>query len=132
MDANNCEMDCSIISKYQPLLYLSTVDRINVTLPTSLLTEEVSTHIASSSYSDPDIRHPLHLSCHHPDCWLRDLASSPGRLNWSGTVTLLSSLSSVVIIFARLRAAGLVTVTNCAQKMDAELSNLGTITSNSV
>ena len=128
MDANNCEMDCSSISKYQPLLYLSTVDRINVTLLTSLLTEEVSTHIASSSYSDPDIRHPLHLSCHHPDCWLRDLASSPGRLNWSGTVTLLS----FVIIFARLRAAGLVTVTNCAQKMDAELSNLGTITSNSV
>ena len=128
MDANNCEMACSIISKYQPLLYLSTVDCINVTLLASLLTEEVSTHIASSPYSDPDIRHPLHLSCHHPDCWLRDLVSSPGRLNWCGTVTLLS----FVIIFARLRANGLVTVTNCAQKMDAELSNLGTITSNSV
>ena len=32
----------------------------------------------------------------------------------------------------RLRAGCLVTVTNCAQKMEAELSNLGTITSNSV
>ena len=58
MDTNNCEMACSIISKYQPLLYLSTVDSINVTLLSSLLSEEVSTHIASSSYSDPDIRHP--------------------------------------------------------------------------
>ena len=29
MDANNCKMACSIISKYQPLLYLSTVDSMN-------------------------------------------------------------------------------------------------------
>ena len=131
MDANNCKMACSIISKYQPLLYLSTVDSMNKCHAPQFF----------------DVRRSIHTHRFIFLFWSRHQTSPALKLSSSRLLVtrpcFVSGMTQLVrhrhtpqlcdhLCRLELVAGCLVTVTNCAQEMDAELSNLGTITSNSV